>query len=79
VLTMFGRKLDINGAYAREPQPEDRKFAAGVFAAMQPLLDQGSLYLHPFKAKTGGWSEVIKGVDQIRIQPPSGLKLVYSV
>lgn len=79
VLTIFGRKVALDGAYGGEARPEDRKFGAHLFAAVQALLDRGLIGLHPFKAMSGGWSRVIKGVDIIRSQAPSGYKLVYLV
>ncbi|KAL7911486.1 GroES-like protein [Trichoderma velutinum] len=79
VLTIFGRKVALDGEYGREARPEDRKFGAKAFAAVQALLDRGLINTHPVKAQPGGWEGVVEGVDIIRTQALSGYKLVYSV
>ncbi|RFU77042.1 zinc-binding dehydrogenase family [Trichoderma arundinaceum] len=79
VLTIFGRKVALDGEYGREARPEDRKFGAKAFAAVQDLLDRGLINTHPVKAQPGGWEGVVEGVDIIRTQALSGYKLVYSV
>ena len=79
VLTVFGRKVALEGEYGREARPQDRKFGAQAFAAVQDLLDRGLIQTHPVKAMSGSWEGVLKGVDTIRTQALSGQKLVYSV
>ncbi|KAL7935508.1 GroES-like protein [Trichoderma chlorosporum] len=79
VLTIFGRKVALDGEYGREARPEDREFGAKAFAAVQELLDRGLINTHPVKAQPGGWEGVVEGVDIIRTQALSGYKLVYSV
>ncbi|KAK4199540.1 chaperonin 10-like protein [Triangularia verruculosa] len=79
VLSIFGRKVALEGEYGREAQPEDRKFGAEAFSAVQSLLDRGKIQPHPIKVMHGGWEGVIKGVDIIRTQALSGQKLVYTV
>lgn len=79
VLTIFGRKVALDGEYGREARPEDRQFGAQAFAAVQALLDRGLINTHPVKAQAGGWEGVVEGVDIIRTQALSGYKLVYSV
>ncbi|KAK4170805.1 chaperonin 10-like protein [Triangularia setosa] len=63
VLSIFGRKVALDGKYGREAQPEDKRFGALAFSTVMP----------------GGWEGVIKGVYIIRRQALSGQKLVYSV
>ena len=78
-LTIFGRKVDVEGEYKRDASLEDRKFGAKLTADVQALLDQGKIDTHPRKVMTGGWNGVVDGVGIIREQAPSGQKLVYPV
>lgn len=79
VLTVFGRKVALDGEYGRDARPQDRHFSAQAFAAVQDLLDRGLIDTHPVKFMPGGWQGVMRGVDTIRSQALSGQKLVYSV
>ncbi|PGH21394.1 hypothetical protein AJ80_03311 [Polytolypa hystricis UAMH7299] len=79
VLTIFGRKVALEGEYGRDSRPEDRKFGAKAFSVVQHLLDRGLIDTHPVKVMPGGWEGVMRGVDIIRSQALSGQKLVYSV
>lgn len=79
VLTIFGRKVALDGEYGREARPEDRRLGARGFSAIQELVDRGLIDTHPVKALPGGWEGVMRGVDMIRHQPPSGHKLVCRV
>ena len=79
VLTMFGRKVALDGVYGREARPADRTFATPMFAVVQELMDRGLMRAHPVKAMGGGWDGVIKGVEMIGKQTMSGYKLVYRV
>ncbi|KAI9746348.1 MAG: hypothetical protein M1818_000060 [Claussenomyces sp. TS43310] len=79
VLTIFGRKVALDGQYGRDARPQDRLFGAHAFAAVQDLLDRGLIDTHPVKRMPGGWEGVMRGVDIIRSQALSGQKLVYSV
>jgi hypothetical protein len=79
VLTIFGRKVALDGEYGRDARPQDRHFGGQAFAAVQNLLDRGLIDTHPVKAMPGGWEGVVRGVDTIRTQALSGHKLVYSV
>ncbi|KAI5918390.1 GroES-like protein [Camillea tinctor] len=77
--SIFGNKIALEGAFAREARPDYREFGERAFAAVQILLDRGLIDTHPIKAMPGGWNGVMAGVDIIRGQPPSGYKLVYRV
>lgn len=79
VLTVFGRKVALEGEYGRDARPQDREFAAQAFSAVQSLLDSGLIDTHPVKVMSGGWEGVMRGVDIIRSQALSGQKLVYPV
>ncbi|KAL3417501.1 Enoyl reductase LovC 2 [Phlyctema vagabunda] len=78
--SVFGNKIALDGVYGRDARSEDRDFGDRAFAVFQALLDHGGLVdTHPVKSMPGGWEGVMKGVEIIRSQPPSGFKLVYSV
>jgi hypothetical protein len=79
VLTVFGRKVALDGAYGRDARPGDREFGTRVFAAVRALLDRGLIDAHPVKTMAGGWAGVITGVDIIRSQTFLGYKLVYAM
>lgn len=79
VLTVFGRKVALEGEYGRDARPQDRQFGAESFAAVQSLLNHGLVDTHPVKVMPGGWEGVMRGVDIIRSQALSGQKLVYPV
>ncbi|RAL08964.1 zinc-binding alcohol dehydrogenase family protein [Aspergillus homomorphus CBS 101889] len=78
-LTIFGRKVALDGEYGREANPEDRKFGTRLTAEVQVLLDEGKVDVHPVRVMDGGWEGVLKGVDLVRRQTVSGQKLVYVV
>lgn len=79
VLSIFGRKVALDGEYARDASEVDRRCGSQGFAAVQSLLDRGMINTHPVKSMPGGWEGVMRGVEQVRRQPPSGYKLVYAV
>jgi len=79
VLTMFGRRVALDGEYAREASAADRTLSAKIFAATQTLLDTGHIKSHPVKVLPGSWAGVMQGVDMIRTGAVSGEKLVVRV
>lgn len=79
VLSIFGGDVALEGDYGRKARPQDRRLGAEAFAAVQELLDRGLIDTHPAQVMLGGWEGVMKGVDIVRTQPPSGRKLVYPV
>ena len=78
-LTIFGRKVALDGEYGREANPEDREFGARLTEQVQGLLDAGKVDVHPVRVMGGGWQGVLEGVDLVRRQTVSGQKLVYAV
>lgn len=76
-LTIFGKNVALDGEYAREALPEHKKVGVEAYAAVQKLLDGGLLGAHPARVVEGTWEDVIKGVDEVRAQNLSGVKLVY--
>ncbi|KAF1829265.1 NAD(P)-binding protein [Decorospora gaudefroyi] len=79
VMTIWGRKVELGGEYAREASAEDRAFGARSFAAVQTLVDRGLVTTHPVKVMPGSFEGIAKGLAQLRSQPPSGYKLVYRI
>ncbi|KAJ5495546.1 hypothetical protein N7539_000662 [Penicillium diatomitis] len=78
-LTLFGSKIALDGEYYRDARPQDRVFGAAAFRAVEDLLHLGLIQPHPVKIMPGGWEGVMRGVDIIRSQPPSGYKMVYTI
>lgn len=79
VLSIFGRKVALEGEYGRDAKPKDRQFGSMAFGAVQSFLDRGLIDTHPVKVMPGCWEAVMEGVDTIRSQALSGQKLVYPV
>ncbi|PSR83726.1 hypothetical protein BD289DRAFT_435485 [Coniella lustricola] len=78
-VTVFGRKVDLDGEYARPARPQDKELALRLTAYAQTLLDQGQLPTHPVKVVGTGWDSVVRGVATVRKEALSGQKLVCSV
>lgn len=78
-LTIFGRKVAIDGEYGRDATPEHRKFGVEAYEAVQDLLDRGLIDAHPVKVMPSGWEAVIQSIDIIRGQGLSGYKMVHRV
>lgn len=78
-VTVFGRKVELDGEYAREARPQDEALGLRLAAYAQTLLDEGKLDAHPVEVLTGGWEAVLRGVDIVRKQTMSGQKLVCPV
>jgi hypothetical protein len=81
VLTMFGKKVALDGVYGREARVEDRVLGIKVFKAMQAYFDLGGglVDTHPIKLGAGGRAAVVKSVDEFKTKPLSGQKLVCVV
>lgn len=77
--SLIGVEVDMHGEFGRKARPEDRVFGARAFVALQSLLDRGLVDTHPAKVMPGAWEGVVRGVDSVRTEPPSGYKLVYPV
>lgn len=78
-LTLFGRKIALDGEFYRDARPEDRVFGAKAFSIVEDLLHRGMIDLHPVKLMPGAWEGVMRGVDIIRSAALSGYKLVYKI
>ena len=73
--TAMGEPVD-KGAYKSPNNEGDFEFAKKWMAAVEPILAQGKLKVHPQKVGKG-LEEVIDGLDLLRMDKVSGQKLVY--
>ncbi|PQE10403.1 hypothetical protein CJF32_00000963 [Rutstroemia sp. NJR-2017a WRK4] len=78
-LTIFGRPIELDGEFARDAKPEDRKLAEKFVKVAERFIEEGKLKAHPTKLMEGGLDRVIDGVDLLRKGKVSGEKLVYNV
>lgn len=78
-LTMYGKKVALDGVYGRDIIPNDHLFGKDWWAITQRLLHLGKIRSHPVREGTGGFEGVLGGVDSLRKGGISGYKLVYSV
>ncbi|MCJ1264166.1 hypothetical protein MMC22_004037 [Lobaria immixta] len=78
-LTIYGKKVALDGVYGRDEIPEDYEFGKEWFSILQRLLDQGKIRNHPIKNGDGGFEGVLQGIDSLRKGLISGYKLVYAV
>ncbi len=76
-LTIYGKKVKLDGVFARDARPEDYEFGKTFFPQVEKLLQAGSLRSHPLKIGTGGFDGVLEGVKVIRHKAMSGQKMVY--
>ncbi|KAG8156277.1 hypothetical protein KVR01_013856 [Diaporthe batatas] len=78
-LSIFGKKVALDGAFGREERPQDREWGVAWFQTLQGLLDGGRLQTHPLQVGVGGFDGVMQGIELLRKKAVSGQKLVYSV
>lgn len=76
VLEMFGERVQLEGEYGRDPNPERYKAAAVWFKQFQSLLDEGKIVAHPTEVLTGGFDGVFEGLQRLKTGSVSGKKLV---
>jgi len=73
--TAMGDPIE-KGGYKSQDNTADFEFMKGWVRAVEPLLAQGKLKVHPPKVGTG-LEGVIDGMDLLRKDKVSGQKLVY--
>lgn len=78
-LTMYGKKVAMDGVYGREPLIEDYEFAKKWFPTVQELLNGEKLRTHPLRHGEGSFEGVLQGIDILRKRMVSGQKLVYRI
>lgn len=78
-LTIFGKAVDLEGEFRREAAPEDRLWATQWYPKVERLLARGALRPHPIRLRKGGWSDVLDGIEELKLGKVRGEKLVYEI
>ena len=78
-LTVFGKRVDLKGAFGREAAPGDREWARGWYGTAEGLVGGGLVRAHPRREMEGGLGGVVGGVDELRNGRVRGEKLVYRI
>ncbi|KAB8298605.1 hypothetical protein EYC80_000784 [Monilinia laxa] len=78
-LTIFGIPIDLDGEFARDAKPEDRKLAEKFVKIAEKFIEQEKLKAHPTTIKPGGLNGIIDTIDLLRKGKVSGSKLVFNV
>ncbi|KAL7948025.1 GroES-like protein [Trichoderma barbatum] len=76
--TAFGEAFDFAGEMI-PANPKEYDFAVNFMGMAQGLLAQGRIKPHPQSVRSGGWSGVLDGLQEMREGKVSGVKLVYPV
>lgn len=77
--TTFGLEVPLDGEYYREARPDERALNAEGLRIVERLLPRGLIDPHPVRILSGGLEGVVRGVETIATQPPSGYKMVYPI
>jgi NADPH:quinone reductase-like Zn-dependent oxidoreductase len=77
--TTFGLEVPLDGEYYREARPDERALNAQGLRIVERLLPRGLIDPHPIRILSGGLEGVVRGVETIATQPPSGYKMVYPI
>lgn len=77
--TLFGKAVELGGAYARPPMPEDRVFGGQWVAIMDTVLEQGKVRPHPLEVHEEGLAGIVPTLDLLRQGQVKGKKLVFVV
>ncbi|KAE8330341.1 hypothetical protein BDV39DRAFT_202144 [Aspergillus sergii] len=78
-LTIFGKPVDLKGPFARDAVPGDYEWAAKWYELAEKLVEGGLLRPHPAFARSGGWEDILEGIEELRCGLVRGKKLVYAV
>ncbi|KAF2136068.1 uncharacterized protein K452DRAFT_238153 [Aplosporella prunicola CBS 121167] len=76
--TLFGKPVELAGAYRRPALPEDRAFSASWVRLVEAELKQRLLEPHPLELHKGGLAAVVPRIDSLRRGKVSGKKLVFA-
>ncbi|KAF4302854.1 Protein TOXD [Botryosphaeria dothidea] len=76
--TAFGEEYR-KGTRTTAARPQDLEFAAKFWKATSELLEQGKIKVHPPELREGGLAGVLNGLNDMRQDKVSGVKLVYKV
>ena len=77
--TLFGKEVQLAGAYHRPALPQDRAFGAEWVQVANQLLQQGQLETHPLEPHIGGLAAIVPRIDQLREGTVRGKKLVFPI
>ncbi|KAI9642580.1 Trans-enoyl reductase boa5 [Ciborinia camelliae] len=78
-LTIFGIPIELDGEFARDAKPEDRKLAEKFVKIAEKFIEKGKLKAHPTTLKSGGLNGIVGAIDLLRKGKVSGSKLVFNV
>ncbi|EOD50718.1 putative zinc-binding oxidoreductase protein [Neofusicoccum parvum UCRNP2] len=76
--TAFGEEFR-KGDTVTPAKPEDFEFAARFWKTAEELLAQGKIKSHPPEVRNGGLGGILDGMEDMRQEKVSGVKLVYKV
>ena len=76
--TIFGDAFS-KGSNEYPPSKEDFDFAKTIFEIAEKMLADGKLKTHPEEVRSGGLEGVLKGLQDLKADKVSGVKLVYRV
>jgi len=76
--TIFDEEFSIAGNTLPR-STEDFEFAKSFFELTEKLIAEGKLKTHPDELRQGGLEGVLKGMDEMKNNGVSGVKLVYNI
>jgi NADPH:quinone reductase-like Zn-dependent oxidoreductase len=76
--TVFGEEFSMAG-HKFEQSAEDFEFGKMFFELTEKLVGEGKLKTHPEGLREGGLEGVLKGMDEMRENGVSGVKLTYKI
>ncbi|KKY24334.1 putative zinc-binding oxidoreductase [Diplodia seriata] len=76
--TAFGEEFR-KGTKTTPAKPQDLEFATKFWKLAGELLEQGKIKVHPPEVREGGLGGILEGLEDMRQDKVSGVKLVYKV
>ncbi|KXJ94937.1 chaperonin 10-like protein [Microdochium bolleyi] len=76
---MFGKGIDLPGAYGREPNPDRHELGKAWYRTMEKLVGDGKIKFHPTTILDGRFDGILKGLASLRKGEVSGTKLVVNM
>ncbi|KAI9812834.1 MAG: hypothetical protein M1826_002755 [Phylliscum demangeonii] len=77
-LTAFGEAFDLMGMHT-PANLKDYEFAVSFCALAEELLRDGKIKVHPPSKRSGGLHGILQGLQELREDKVSGVKLVYTL
>ncbi|KAI5194189.1 hypothetical protein AUEXF2481DRAFT_71750 [Aureobasidium subglaciale EXF-2481] len=78
-LAATGKQIALDHGYERAADPQLRQQAAKNFSAVQILMDNGQLRIHPARVVPGSFQGIVEGLKILSEKATSGEKLVCFV